>query len=926
MTRRRRFSYKGAASEKFSGAPREANPEIYVSGFCFFGITCNVFRERFAVANFFLSKIATLCDSDTPRVDDSLFARVQEFPRRSPRKFFSAMRSFFQTLWPDAESRSGVLTIWTLESQHSEHIPLVDISLLDDELTAEIAARQENTYFGLAARVEDLPPRKRGGKKECIAIPGFAMDIDFFNPKAHKAENLPKDLDEALEVLVGVPDPSLVVSTGNGIHAYWLFDKPFELGSHRARVEAGRASKAWQEPLRDASRWHIDQTWSIDRIWRIPGFVNQKTGRLVELIHESDVRYSWAELGLDSSLSVEGSATSEPVPEIVTTTADLDAVRAALRAIDSDNRYYEAVQALLRGDSLADRGERDHVLQGVCATVAWLPEGRTADPDELAELFRPSLSVWANEPDAAKTIEEELAKASDKILRSQEDWHAQHSLTDKQKSALLRAVGKSENDASDTVDWRCVIVQHSSTYFVYNFKKEEFSRRLIKEEVLLYADRAWEGVKAYSTSYINEAGDEKTKTVSKLLLDYGVVVSSIEADLTITQSYLDRDRDVFVQLAGKRRSLKPQFDPLIDEWLHLVFKDHYEKGCDWLASLFTLDKPCCALYLQGPSGACKSVFSDGIAKLWEYGKSIKYTRVAQRFNAESAKSPFHWIDEGIKKKERISSRDLRTFIAETDFEVEEKGHTPYVVKGCRRLLVAANSDKALCFDDDEEMTVDDMHAVAVRFLHVQFGQEVVDFFSKHNEGWELTTRWKNGGMAAHCLYLIQNRSVKLGRRFVVDGDETSMHRSMAMQGITKNHVYEWLARFACDPDKVYARYAAGETKRSPAAVIGDGQLLVNTQGVKDCWSVYMDDRSHVTLPILGSALKNLSLGEKRLAGRKRYHAIKPEYVLDWLTNNQVGDDETFISNLNSPRTIRVGEIDNVDGLAEVIALRDYDKD
>ena len=57
-------------------------------------------------------------------------------------------------------------------------------------------------------------------------IPGFWLDIDIKGPN-HYSENLPPDVDSAMEMLdrIGL-EPTLVVKTGGGLHVYWLFNNP----------------------------------------------------------------------------------------------------------------------------------------------------------------------------------------------------------------------------------------------------------------------------------------------------------------------------------------------------------------------------------------------------------------------------------------------------------------------------------------------------------------------------------------------------------------------------------------------------------------------------------------------------------------------------------------------------------------------------
>nr|NIO39296.1 hypothetical protein [Burkholderiales bacterium] len=303
-------------------------------------------------------------------------------------------------------------------------------------------------------------------------MPAFALDIDFYNPKAHKAHNLPRDLDEATPVLFPeglVPDPSCIIDTGNGVHVYWFFKRAIELVSNAVRASVQKAFKAFQQAFIDRANavgWQLDLTATVQRVWRLPGFLNRKTNKLVKVLYlDADTRYEPAELGV-GEINADQQSTSVAVSTVNTANTppthkpDLDVVIAALKTIKSNNRYYDAIQKALAGESMAERGSRDEVLQGVCSTIAWLPEGRQADPIELAEVLRESLQQWANEEDATKTVDEEIAKAADKIERSQTDWHEQQQEKRPELDALARALGgKTGNGVPNAFFERHAIIQ-----------------------------------------------------------------------------------------------------------------------------------------------------------------------------------------------------------------------------------------------------------------------------------------------------------------------------------------------------------------------------------------------------------------------------------------------------------------------------------
>jgi len=189
------------------------------------------------------------------------------------------MRALVRALWP--QETAGFFTVWAYPSRASYHLPLfLARDLPDDEFNGlQVLNEDQCIYFGLGLRRGGLSQACQGGKSDIVALPGIALDIDVYDPKAHKATNLPKTEDDVFEILAPFPAPSLVVHTGHGYHCYWLLTAPLCLVSDLQRKEAGQAFQRFQRPYieRAASLgWHIDATHSINRVWRVPGFLNRK--------------------------------------------------------------------------------------------------------------------------------------------------------------------------------------------------------------------------------------------------------------------------------------------------------------------------------------------------------------------------------------------------------------------------------------------------------------------------------------------------------------------------------------------------------------------------------------------------------------------------------------------------------------------------
>jgi hypothetical protein len=808
-------------------------------------------------------------------------------------------------LWPDA-AKSGALTLWFTPTKLSFHFPVSTLPLSNDdvaELREQADANKWNVYFGLGLRCEGLEPDQQGGKKDTIALPAFVLDIDFYNPAhpdAHVAQNLPRNLEEAVAVLftAGTPDPSAIIATGNGVHVYWFFDKPIWFTSANHRVQVQKAYKAFQKPFIDraaARGWQLDSTSTVQRVWRLPGFNNQKTGRPVETLYlDADVRYEPSELGVGDKFD------DDPAPSPPRQAVDVTDIRSALKSIKPTNTFYDAIKKVLAGESMAPGGQRDIVLQGVCSTIAWLPEGRHIDAAELAEVLRPSLQKWADEPDATKSIEEELEKAADKIARSQEDWHEQQAAKAPQLDGIARALGKKTgNGVPNSFFEHHAIISKRSTYYVFDFQLGRYSVPKTREELPLYLPTAWEDgpIPMY---FINGDGTKKEKPLTHILKHNGCNSDEVIGDLTIEESRYDPKERTFYEAMARRRVHDSEFDDDIDTWLKLLCGTHYDKVCDWIAAVPQLQHQLCVLYLDGVSGTGKGLLANGLSRLWTTGGPTPFANVLGDFNSDIVECPLLFADEGIPHRKGDVSSELRALVGSSKLTLNEKYMTPRKVNGSIRLMLAANNDEALLFGN-ENLSVNDLEAVVGRFLHVDAQREAADWIKANNSGGHMTRAWVEGDrLAMHCLALSETRQINPGKRFLVEGDETHMHRKLLMQGSVDGLVHEWLVRFASKPSVVATRYKG---KQEPSkAIIADGAIMVNTQCVIDCWDGYMGDSRRPSTRKVGHALKKLATRTTRRGprgDRSRYYVIAPEMVVELAEEMQIGSEDQILANVQA---------------------------
>lgn len=135
-------------------------------------------------------------------------------------------------------------------------------------------------YVGMAARRE-RKEHGRGKQQDATYISHLWCDIDDCEPN------------EGADRLCDFPMcPSIIVSSGGGVHGYWLFESPLAVTEETfqpiRRALHGLAmlsGKGGDPVVRD-----------LARVMRVPGFMNTKRGVMCSLMDAYDTRWTWSKL------------------------------------------------------------------------------------------------------------------------------------------------------------------------------------------------------------------------------------------------------------------------------------------------------------------------------------------------------------------------------------------------------------------------------------------------------------------------------------------------------------------------------------------------------------------------------------------------------------------------------------------------------
>ncbi|MDO4200400.1 MAG: DUF927 domain-containing protein [Clostridia bacterium] len=189
----------------------------------------------------------------------------------------------------------GFLTITMLPERKTLWFKMSEIEKA--LLLASKYGTKTNTFFGVGLRKKVLKNGFRGSERDILCITTLYVDIDV-KSEAHAQTSLPSSVDEATDFLHGLKiKPSIIVNSGNGIHGYWLLDKPFIIETEEDRKHISSIFKGFGRYVNSEAKkrgWKIDSVYDLARILRVPGTINHKlgTGAKCEVVESNGDRHS----------------------------------------------------------------------------------------------------------------------------------------------------------------------------------------------------------------------------------------------------------------------------------------------------------------------------------------------------------------------------------------------------------------------------------------------------------------------------------------------------------------------------------------------------------------------------------------------------------------------------------------------------------
>lgn len=563
------------------------------------------------------------------------------------------------------------------------------------------------------------------------------------------------------------------------------------------------------------------------------------------------------------------------------TPADLDAVRTRLRRFRRPETV-TLVERLLSGASVGEPGERDNALYVLAGHVARC--GRGMEASALAELFDPTLKLWHGDDfasfagDRLKVIEkiERQAIAAEQKEREAENELIRNARAQAAPVGLPTGQGSysEEEVQAFAAQQKCTIVefgrrwiiQVKGTYYPYANGRYRAAALDVDFDGRVRQDLAPAPV---NLTRLSEKGPTP-KTKAEVLREYSTAVAHVYADLTRDVGFCDVTGSIFYEAVCPRRDLETEFNPEIDRWLRLLGGEHAERLLDWLATVTDLTRPTALLYFSGASRAGKSLFADGVARLWTAHGVTKLADVSGNFNELIAECPVIFADERLPPG--IDSAWLREQVTVYERSLRRKFMPSAKLRGCLRFICASNPDDMIA-QGDESFTVDSLRAVGERVLHLRVGDEVSEYLSTLG-GYESTRQWIEGdGFARHVLWLRDNRKVESGERLLVTGVPGAIHRSLATQSLWGSLVMEVISRHLAS---VGAKKFGNVKGRF---FVGDGEVLVTSEGILELWESLIKSHRAPTAAKLGRAFKGFAT--KRARSSAWYWSVDVATLLTW---------------------------------------------
>lgn len=151
---------------------------------------------------------------------------------------------------------------------------------LPSAAAAVVPMQRRDTYISAGYTLKAPPKGKRSAALDTAGIAALWLDIDVNGGPDNKTGAMP-DRDAATALARTFCEPTMLVDSGYGVHAWWVLREPWIFTDDLDRRRAARAVQLWQAAHRTIAKAQgakLDSTHDLARLMRLPGTVNGKGG------------------------------------------------------------------------------------------------------------------------------------------------------------------------------------------------------------------------------------------------------------------------------------------------------------------------------------------------------------------------------------------------------------------------------------------------------------------------------------------------------------------------------------------------------------------------------------------------------------------------------------------------------------------------
>lgn len=210
----------------------------------------------------------------------------------------SDTQQFLNALFGQKDDHEFIL-IWTLDGRRSAWFQ--DLAKAAAWVRASAG---RDVYVGMALSPADHGPYLRlkieDGERLPSSISALWSDVDLADGLPSKKLRAPNEAAARAAFFPEFP-PSMLVGSGGGLHAYWLFREPWMLATDEDVKQAGELAARWIKALQRRAAikgFQLDSVGDLPRVLRVPGTTNCKLPgqpRPVSLIELNCRRYNPSE-------------------------------------------------------------------------------------------------------------------------------------------------------------------------------------------------------------------------------------------------------------------------------------------------------------------------------------------------------------------------------------------------------------------------------------------------------------------------------------------------------------------------------------------------------------------------------------------------------------------------------------------------------